>query len=83
MRFLSHFSWPYTISHMIVFSPISLCLSVYIRNGFFAAASFMSFQQCKFNFGAERFSFPPKEVDFQSFNEYGDLTEDQKTILPR
>ena len=52
------------------------------RSGFFAAASFMSFQQCRFNFGAEPFLFPPPEP-FQSFNAFGSLTADEKTILPR
>lgn len=30
------------------------------KSGFFAAASFMSFQQCLFNFGSTPFKFPPK-----------------------
>ncbi|VDK47413.1 unnamed protein product [Anisakis simplex] len=51
--------------------------------GFFAAASFMSFQQCRFNFGNEPFKYPPPSVNFKTFNEYGSLSEEQKTILPR
>uniref|UniRef100_A0A914S532 RING-type domain-containing protein n=1 Tax=Parascaris equorum TaxID=6256 RepID=A0A914S532_PAREQ len=39
--------------------------------GFFAAASFMSFQQ-----------YPPSSVEFKTFNDYGCLSEEQKTILP-
>ncbi|VDM58585.1 unnamed protein product, partial [Angiostrongylus costaricensis] len=49
-------------------------------DGVFAAASFMSFQQCRFNFGAEPFKYPP-DISFK----YGGatLTVEQKTILPR
>ncbi|KJH51112.1 SPRY domain protein [Dictyocaulus viviparus] len=54
-----------------------------IDDGVFAAASFMSFQQCRFNFGAEPFKYPP-DVEFKSFNDGGaTLTVEQKTILPR
>ena len=55
--------------------------------GFFAAASFMSFQQCEFNFGAKPFLFCPRKegnpIKFQSFNEHAKLDEDEKIILPR
>lgn len=51
--------------------------------GFFAAASFMSFQQCRFNFGHKRFRYPPQYIEFKTFNEYGKLTKEQRTILPR
>ncbi|KAJ1355763.1 hypothetical protein KIN20_013299 [Parelaphostrongylus tenuis] len=52
-------------------------------DGVFAAASFMSFQQCRFNFGAEPFKYPP-DISFKSFNNGGaTLTAEQKTILPR
>lgn len=52
--------------------------------GVFAAASFMSFQQCRFNFGSEPFKFPPVGVAFSTFNEVAEpLTEQQRTILPR
>lgn len=53
------------------------------RRGFFAAASFMSYQQCEFNFGAKPFVYPPKDIDFKCFNDYGELTVEQKKILPR
>ena len=53
------------------------------RSGFFAAASFMSFQQCEFNFGARPFKFPPKHISFESFNDHGSLSENEKVILPR
>ncbi|PAV76580.1 hypothetical protein WR25_19214 [Diploscapter pachys] len=36
-------------------------------DGVFAAASFMSFQQCRFNFGAMPFRFPPKNIEFRYF----------------
>ncbi|KAK6056689.1 SPRY domain protein [Cooperia oncophora] len=52
-------------------------------DGVFAAASFMSFQQCRFNFGAEPFQYPP-DLTFSTFNDGGaTLTAEQKTILPR
>uniref|UniRef100_A0A1B6LFK8 RING finger and SPRY domain-containing protein 1 n=1 Tax=Graphocephala atropunctata TaxID=36148 RepID=A0A1B6LFK8_9HEMI len=53
------------------------------RCGFFAAASFMSFQQCRFNFGSKPFQFPPTDVQFQSFNEHATLTSEQRIVLPR
>lgn len=51
--------------------------------GFFAAASFMSFQQCEFNFGKKPFMHPPKDIAFQSFNDHAYLKESEKIILPR
>jgi len=51
-------------------------------SGFFPAASFMSFQQCEFNFGWKPFRFPP-EMSFQSFNEVSQLAPEDKQILPR
>ncbi|EFO22162.2 hypothetical protein LOAG_06326 [Loa loa] len=53
------------------------------NSGFFAAASFMSFQQCRFNFGLKPFKFPPTDISFKTFNDYGTLFSKQKTILPR
>ena len=61
----------------------SIQLLSYYRRGFFAAASFMSYQQCEFNFGAKPFVYPPKDTDFKCFNDYGELTVEQKKILPR
>ena len=43
----------------------------------------MSYQQCEFNFGAKPFVYPPKDIDFKCFNDYGQLTVEQKKILPR
>ncbi|ELU18082.1 hypothetical protein CAPTEDRAFT_153834 [Capitella teleta] len=43
----------------------------------------MSFQQCEFNFGAKPFKFPPRDRNFESFNQFGSLTQDEKVILPR
>ncbi|MCJ8733287.1 hypothetical protein PDJAM_G00221590 [Pangasius djambal] len=51
-------------------------------SGFFAAASFMSYQQCEFNFGAKPFRHPPS-VKFSTFNEFASLASDEKIILPR
>ena len=54
--------------------------------GFFAAASFMSFQQCRFNFGSRPFRHAPPAGGgggAQSFNAHGSLTDEEKKILPR
>jgi len=51
-------------------------------SGFFPAASFMSFQQCEFNFGWKPFKFPP-DRSFQSFNEVSELAPEDRQILPR
>lgn len=53
------------------------------KSGFFAAASFMTFQQCEFNFGRSPFKFPPSGVQFSCFNSFAHLTEEDKVILPR
>lgn len=42
----------------------------------------MSFQQCRFNFGAEKFRYPPN-VTFATFNDHGVLEPENKVILPR
>ncbi|XP_037959495.1 RING finger and SPRY domain-containing protein 1-like [Teleopsis dalmanni] len=52
------------------------------NQGFFAAGSFMSFQQCRFNFGLEPFRYPPNR-HFRNFNDFGNLTKDDKIVLPR
>ena len=55
-----------------------------ITDGFFAAASFMSYQHCRFNFGSSPFRHPPTHVrSFKSFNDYGHLSDNEKLILPR
>ncbi|CAN7992393.1 unnamed protein product [Ixodes hexagonus] len=53
------------------------------KSGFFAAASFMTFQQCEFNFGRSPFKFPPSGVEFSCFNSFAHLSEEDKVILPR
>lgn len=52
------------------------------RTGFFAAASFMSFQQCRFNFGSRPFVYPPPRA-FKSFNAHATLAPEEKVVLPR
>ncbi|XP_043242330.1 RING finger and SPRY domain-containing protein 1-like [Amphibalanus amphitrite] len=54
-----------------------------VSSGFFAAASFMSFQQCRFNFGRDPFRFPPTDRPFKTFNEFGTLSEEERIVLPR
>jgi len=53
------------------------------RNGFFAAASFMSNQQCLFNFGSQPFQYPPQDRPFASFNDHAHLTNEEKCVLPK
>lgn len=54
------------------------------NDGFFAAASFMSYQHCRFNFGASPFRYPPTTVKtFKKFNDYAYLSEQDKLILPK
>ncbi|GAB0091860.1 RING finger and SPRY domain-containing protein 1 [Sergentomyia squamirostris] len=55
-----------------------------VKEGFFAAASFMSFQQCRFNFGATPFRFPPKKrSEVKNFNDFAQLSPHDKIVLPR
>lgn len=69
---------------MVVFQSINIrLLCHFCRDGFFAAASCMSFQQCRFNFGSEPFKYPPPDRSFQSFNEHAYLKEQDKIVLPR
>ncbi|XP_052746656.1 RING finger and SPRY domain-containing protein 1 [Bicyclus anynana] len=53
------------------------------RQGFFAAASFMAYQQCRFNFGYEMFKYPPTDRRYTCFNDFGRLTVEEKQILPK
>lgn len=55
------------------------------NEGVFAAASFMSFQQCRFNFGSKPFRYPPhvENAEVKNFNDHGVLTKTQRTILPK
>ncbi|XP_045510082.1 RING finger and SPRY domain-containing protein 1-like isoform X2 [Colias croceus] len=53
------------------------------RYGFFAAASFMAYQQCRFNFGKDPFRYPPVDRLFATFNDFGILTEEQKMVKPK
>jgi len=53
------------------------------KEGFFAAASFMSFQQCRFNFGDEPFKYPPLNRNFKQFNDFATLKPQDKIVLPR
>lgn len=62
--------------------PASRQLFKHAKTGFFAAASFMSFQQCEFNFGAKPFRYPPSFL-FNSFNDHGVLSSEEKVVLPR
>ena len=52
------------------------------NSGFFAAASFMTYQQCRFNFGAEEFVYRPTNRDFKCFNDCGKLSVENAKIIP-
>lgn len=73
----------------IIFSingvPLKPCVQVFktVRSGFFAAASFMSFQQCLFNFGNVPFKYPPTDREYKKFNDYASLKPEDKVVLPR
>lgn len=58
----------------------TLLLSHLFSAALFPAASFMSFQQCRFNFGAEPFRYPPKRF-FNVFNDVGKLKPQEKVRL--
>ncbi|ESO11268.1 hypothetical protein HELRODRAFT_91560 [Helobdella robusta] len=62
--------------------PNKLLFTLDTPGGYYAAASFMSYQQCIFNFGASPFVYPPK-IAYKKLNDYGMLTLQQRTILPR
>ncbi|XP_054165300.1 RING finger and SPRY domain-containing protein 1-like [Oppia nitens] len=64
--------------------PLEPCNYVFknAKNGYFAAASFMSYQQCLFNFGGTPFKYPP-DLAFETFNAKGFLTDSDKIILPK
>lgn len=53
------------------------------ESGFFAAASFMTFQHCRFNFGLTEFRYPPKDREFKSLNDCEELTPGLPMIVPR
>ena len=54
------------------------------NDGYFAAASFMSYQHCRFNFGSRPFRYPPTSVaSFKTFNDFAHLSDDDKLILPK
>lgn len=55
----------------------------YAKSDFYAAGSFMSYQECKFNFGSEPFKYPPTNYDFKAFNDYGKIDDDSRKILPK
>ncbi|KAL2725568.1 RING finger and SPRY domain-containing protein 1-like [Vespula squamosa] len=73
----------------IIFSingvPLKPCTQVFktVKSGFFAAASFMSFQQCLFNFGNVPFKYPPTDREYQKFNDHASLNPEDKVVLPR
>lgn len=50
---------------------------------YYAAASFMPFQQCVFNFGRIPFVHPPENYNFRTFNQCATLSDEDKIIMPR
>lgn len=47
-------------------------------DGLYAAASLMSFQQCRFNFGSKPFRHPPIGKQFETFEKNAKLSDDQR-----
>ncbi len=43
----------------------------------------MSFQHVAFNFGNKAFKYPPIEYEFRNFNEFNNLSNDKKYVLPK
>lgn len=78
----SSFSGPSVSPSIPKWTPFFLLPLCLVRSGFFAAASFMSYQQCEFNFGAKPFRHPPS-VKFSTFNDFASLLPSEKIILPR
>ncbi|RWS16721.1 RING finger and SPRY domain-containing protein 1-like protein [Dinothrombium tinctorium] len=76
-------------NHKITFylngSPLPPCDKLFksARSGFTAAASFMSFQQCSFNFGRDAFKYPPRNIKFNCFNDFGQIKDCDKIIYPK
>lgn len=56
---------------------------VCVPDGLYAAASLMSFQQCRFNFGATPFKHPLQDRQFETFEKNGQLLEEQKQLFVR
>lgn len=50
---------------------------------YYAAASFMPFQQCAFNFGRVPFVHPPEYHNFRTLNQCAQLKEEERYIIPR
>ena len=80
-------SWRFSNTQKSLFKEYIIKYSVsyqcICRSGFFAAASFMSFQQCLFNFGNVPFKYPPLDRNYQTFNDYATLEPEDKIVLPR
>ncbi len=53
-----------------------------VKNGFYPAASLLSFQHIVFNFGRSQFKYAPN-CGFQNFNEACELAESERFILPK
>jgi len=50
---------------------------------FYVGASFMSFQQCRFNFGNTPFAHPPSDIEYRTFNDHATLEPSDRIVLPR
>ena len=78
-------NFPFQVIFSLNGSPLRPYSQIFkrVRQGFFAAASFMTYQQCEFNFGQKPFKYPPRDYEFSSFNAAGSLTPEQRLVLPR
>lgn len=82
-EFVTNFLFYKTLTHFFLLVVLFFFSSYFSRSGFFAAASFMSFQQSKFNFGRSPFKFAPSDIEFRTFNQAGYLSETDKMVLPK
>ncbi|XP_018496481.1 RING finger and SPRY domain-containing protein 1 [Galendromus occidentalis] len=66
--------------------PAVLCSGIFDStkgSGFFAAASFMTYQQCRFNFGLHELVYPPVDRKYQCFNQCAELSPENARVIPR
>ncbi|BET00460.1 SPRY domain [Nesidiocoris tenuis] len=77
---------PITIVHFYLNGRLVANMRVNFKttsNEFYAGASFMSFQQCSFNFGSRPFLYAPTDIEFECFNNHATLTELDRVVYPR
>lgn len=59
-----------------------LPLPIHPSVGLYPAASLMTFQHVRFNFGNEPYRYPPP-AGYRDLNRVGQMTSEEKRIVPR